>query len=103
MINFKLIHDQIKQNYEHGKYGNYRNGKYEYNGPYANHNDNAKNIGDYERGRLQAINDFKTGKHFRKYPKISLEIINIVFHGRAAEVVNFIHGYNDEKRKYKNN
>lgn len=83
------LHDYVKKHYENGDYGNYHNGSYQYEYHYENNVKDDRD--DYEIG-------FQKGKkdrfnHFRFFPLNLFKKINLLFHGKLHEIIDYIEGY----------
>lgn len=91
------LHDLIKHNYENGLYSkdyNYYKAK-----NYSHKSDDFNSLSDFDKGKLQAQNDYQSRKAFKHYPKLLFEFLNFIFIHKMQEIVDFINGYNYEMRR----
>ncbi|WP_429970897.1 hypothetical protein ACQW5G_07805 [Fructilactobacillus sp. Tb1] len=89
-MDLKAFHDYVKKNYENSQYDN----------EYSKFHDYNSNT-DFNLGVKQAKDDFYSNKHFKIYPLYLIKLTNKLFNNRLYEIVDFISGYNYEKRKLK--
>ncbi|GAP03382.1 hypothetical protein FPFC_061050 [Fructobacillus pseudoficulneus] len=92
----KNLHNYIKKNYENGQYSR----DYTYHGPYSHNNsENDEKISDFKRGCEKYQQDKNNGHIKSWYYAPIIRILNKIFVGKMQEVVDFIDGYQYEKKK----
>lgn len=86
------IHDSLKKRYSDRNY--YKDKQYF-------ENEFSDNLNDFQKGYMQAKNDYQLNNNFRHYPRIFLKFVNFIIFNKMKEIVDFIDGYTYFKQKKK--
>lgn len=91
------LHDYVKKNYEQGHYDDvkkdYQNWSQSHD--YGQEGASTTSKTDFQMGYDQAMDDFKTGRPFRRYPDKLVDLGNSVFGNKLEELSAFIKGYRE--------
>lgn len=87
------LHNMIKQKYNKGLYSNNYSYTYKSNVP--------NELSDFNMGQRNAYYDYKNKKHFKLYPKLLINFLNLISNHRLNEIKEYIDGYNYESKRLK--
>lgn len=92
-FNIKDLHNYVKEAYESGEYE-------AANATYTQWQTDKEqsSTSDFDMGKMQAEHDYATTGKFKHYPEQIVKIINQLAGNKAAEIGEFIAGYNRVKR-----